>query len=244
MRAAEVEWEEFVFGGWNAGAGTLEDLLDLFELAAAVAGQEFGDRREWLNDLRRNNIAVITGRLPGQSSTPLMSDRLELDLVRIRRWLLAPAQFVGEGAGPPRLKAKWLIGGLFRHRASGRLVWLFSCHYVASQQYPRRRAVAMAMSGRLKLRVAGLRHGVFVEGDFNAEIDRKVTRLLLGVLRPTQLASPKRLRTHGRRGIDLIWWKPKRWIRFVRHFTVANHSDHDAVLAQFLLKPRRKEKHR
>ena len=232
------EWPVLTLGTWNVGNGTLADLFELLAQADALAGQEFGDRQDWIAELRRRGYGVIEGDEPGQGSTPMIYGP-RLQLLKVKRWLLAPAQKAGRGAGPDTLKQKWLIGGLFLDLETGRKFSLYSVHYVASQQFARRRGIAVAMTNRIRLRLAMLHRAVFIMGDFNIEIDSEVGRLLLKVLNVTDRAGGE-LDTHGHRSIDLIWWTVRRWIRFVAHRLVRNRSDHHAKLAEFAIRPKRK----
>lgn len=235
------EWPSITLAAWNIGKA--DQLPRLF--ADAIALNEAGDQwdaGEIIAQAQAAGFRIITGAKPGQSSTPLAWHPEALELVKVRRFLLAERQYVGPGKGPRMLKTKWLIGGLFRHRATGRLIWIFAVHYVATQGKRRRRRVAIHMSSRIRLFGARVRRPVMVLGDYNALPDSPTLRPLRKAGWRVNHRLGRLLRTHGRRAIDHVWWEPRHWLRFVRHFTVRTESDHDAIVVEFQLKPRKNRK--
>lgn len=228
-------WVRLTLATWNIGPGRPSDVRLLMADADLVACQEAGDRKTMLRDLATvAGWKIITGNQPGQSSTPLLYDPTVLKLEQTSRVLVAPAQYVGPGAGPDRLKAKWLIGGLFRHVPTGRRFWAYSVHYVATQGKPRRRAVALATSRRILLRVKSLRRPVIVLGDYNALPDSPVLRILLELMRLAGDAP-----SHGRRSIDHAVYTPRRWLKLSSERSVETHSDHRAVVLDYAVRPKR-----
>jgi hypothetical protein len=234
-------WLPVWFATWNFGPGTLADLLGLMATFTILAIQEAGDRGKVIaGALHDAGWKDITGPEPGQSSTPLLYDPAAHQLLRVFRILIAHAQDVGPGAGPSRMKQKWLIGGLFRDLATGRLFLAFSVHYVATQGKPKRHQVALATSRRIAVAVARFTLAVFILGDFNTTPTSPVARILRRAgLAFTQLAD-KMLGTHGRRAIDQITWTPRPWIDFVKQWVIVTHSDHKALGGEFLFKVRRR----
>lgn len=234
-------WFPIWFGTWNFGPGTLADLLGLMATFTILAIQEAGDRAKVIAQaLNEAGWEGITGPEPGQSSTPLLYDPAAHQLVRAFRILIAHAQDIGPGAGPDRLKAKWLIGGLFRDLQTGRLFLAFSVHYVATQGKPKRHQVALATSRRIAVAIARFTLPVFILGDFNTVPTSAVARVLRRAgLQFTQLAG-KILGTHGRRAIDQIAWTPRWWIEFVKQWVIVTHSDHKALGGEFLFKAKRR----
>lgn len=224
---------------WNVGPGTLGDLIRLRRYADVIALQEAGDRSPLLRSTMRTGWKAVTGVQPGQPSTPLIYDPAALTLLKPSRLLLAAAQDVGPGAGPDRLKAKWLIGGRFLHQESGRRFWLYSTHYVATQGKPKRHRVALAMSSRIALLARRAIRPVFVMGDFNAVPGSAVLRVLkdVGMVLAQLVGRP--VPTHGRRAIDGVTWTPRRWIRLTRKWPIVTNSDHRALVADFDLQPKR-----
>jgi hypothetical protein len=236
-------WSELILATWNIGpARHLPDALR-DRVPAAVALQEAGD--QWGNSgiiakLRRIGYEFISGPERGQSSTPLAYDPTRLRLVRVKRYLLAEAQDAGPGAGPDHIKQKWAIGGLFEILDTGRFVWIFTDHWVASQQHRRRFLIALKMANRLALLSHRLRRPVFDLGDKNANPTSKALAPLRAVGWLMNHTVGRMVGTHGRRAIDQIWWEVRRWIRFLRHEVIETESDHDLVIAWFAIKPRRK----
>lgn len=234
-----TEWPVLVLGEWNVGPAHTLPLLR----AAAIAFSEAGD--QWrhggvIDQARGAGYCIISGSEPGQSSTPLGFHPAELRLIKAERHLLAERQDVGPGAGPDMLKQKWAIGGLFEHIATGRRLWVFAVHYVATQGKPKRHRVALAMTNRMLLLARGFHRPVFMLGDTNAEPTSVTLRAFRKAGWLVNQLVGKTLGTHGRRAIDQCWWTPRGWIQFLRHHTVKTASDHDAVVVEFAIRPRRK----
>lgn len=233
-------------GSWNIGpAHRLPRELSKL-LVDAVALQESSD--QWgdgglIWKLRAAGYRLITGSQAGQSATPLAYNPLVLELVKVKRYLLAESQDVGAGAGPPHLKQKWAIGGLFRHRETGRFVWIFSVHYVASQQHATRFKVAVVMSNRMVLLGKRLVHALFMLGDTNANPDSKALDPLRAAGWLLNQTLGRLVRTHGRRAIDQCWWTPRRWLHFLGNRAVPTGSDHNLLVVQFGVQPRPEEHH-
>lgn len=236
-------WPVLALATWNIGPAKHlpQELRD--RIPAAVAIQEAGDQwgpHDIIALLRRVGYRLITGTEPGQSSTPLAYDPARLRLVKVKRYLLAQAQQAGPGAGPDRIKQKWAIGGLFEILDTGRFVWIFSEHWVASQQHRRRFRIALAMANRVVLLGHRLRRPVFRMLDANAIPSSNALAPLRAAGWLLNQTVGRLIGTHGKRAIDQVWWQARRWIRFITHEVIDTASDHDLVIAWFAIKTRRK----
>lgn len=231
-------WSLVKFGTWNIGPGSADDLIEALTHCSMLFLQEAGDRASMIyRILTRNGWKVVTGQHAGQSSTPLGYDTSVFELVKVSRLLLAHRQDVGPGAGPSMLKEKWLIGGLFRHRATGRLFWAYSAHYVATQGTRKRRLVALAMSHRILLRMRQATRMVMVGADFNTVQGSEVMNILT---KNTNIGYSKPLPTHGKRAIDRIIWVLKSWLALLNTETFDTTSDHRLLVITQEWRPRRK----
>lgn len=237
-------WVELALATWNIGPAKRLPPQLRQRIPAAIALQEASD--QWrpggvIALLRAVGYSLITGAAAGQSATPLAYDTARLRLVQVRRYLLAEAQDAGPGAGPDHIKQKWAIGGLFEVLGTGHLVWIFSEHWVASQQYRRRMMIAIHMANRLVLLGHRLRRPMFSMKDSNAVPTSKALAPLRAAGWLLNQTVGRMLGTHGKRAIDQVWWESRRWIRFLRHAAYDTASDHDLVVAWFAIKPRKKE---
>ena len=231
-------WSLVRFGTWNFGPGNAEDLLDAMERCSMLFLQEASDRAALIFRVAQSKgWKVISGQQAGQAATPLIYDKLVHELVKPSRILLAHRQDVGPGAGPSMLKEKWLIGGLFRHRATGRMFWAYSAHYVATQGKRKRRLVALSMSHRILLRMRTVARMVIVGADFNTVQGTEVMRVLTD---NRKVGYSKPLATHGKRAIDRIIWTVKNWLNLLYTETFDTHSDHRLLVITQEWKPRRK----
>lgn len=235
---ARKGWVLVKFGTWNIGPGHPDDLVQAMGRCSMLFLQEAGDRAAMIYRIAsRLGWKVITGGQAGQASTPLAYDNSVFELVRVSRLLLAHRQDVGPGAGPRMLKEKWLIGGLFRHRATGRLFWAYSAHYVATQGKRKRRLVALAMSHKILLRMRSLARMVMIGADFNTVQGTEVMNVLTD---NRQVGYSKSLATHGKRAIDRIIWTVKAWLALLNTETFDTTSDHRLLVVTQEWLPRRK----
>lgn len=233
-------WSLVQFGTWNIGPGNADDLIDALTRCSMLFLQEAGDRASMIYRVAsRRGWKVITGQQAGQASTPLIYDNAVFELVQASRLLLAHRQDVGPGAGPDTLKEKWLIGGLFRHRATGRLFWAYSAHYVATQGKRKRRLVALAMSHKILLRMRSLVRLVMVGADFNTEQGSEVMDALTD---NRQVGYSKPLATHGKRAIDRIIWTLKSWLHYLDTEAFDTTSDHRLLVVTQEWQPRAKRR--
>lgn len=231
-------WGVVKIGTWNIGPGDSDDLLKVMGKCSMLFLQEAGDQAAMIyRTTMSKGWKVITGNQAGQASTPLIYDRRVWELVRPSRLLLAHSQDAGPGTGPRRIKEKWLIGGLFRHRHTGRLMWGYSVHYVTSQGERRRRLIALAMSHRILLRIRGVIRLVMVGGDFNNLVGSPAMNAIMG---GGEIGMTKPLPTHGNRAIDRIIFKVRDWIRLLDTEVVQTTSDHRALIGTFEFKKRRR----
>lgn len=225
-------------GTWNVGPGSINDAYMLLKSAHALALQEASDQSVMLNRLEDSGYGVYRGEgEPGQAATPLVYNREFLKPLD-RGWFCEPMTArtkVGKaGAGPSTLKAKWVVGGLFRHLPSRRIVAIGSTHVVPSVYLPTRRRLAREHIHNLSHSFAGFRGLVFVMGDFNMTPHN---RLLDPMYQAGWLTTQGRFGpqpTHGDRAIDYIWWhkEPDR-VNVRNAWTVKTGSDHRALLAEF-----------
>lgn len=225
---------------WNVGRGSLSNFVNILESTDALALQEAGDQTRLLRAARNLHRRVLngTGR-PGQSSTPLIYNPSELRLRRPFVEATAARQYAGPGAGPSTLKPKWLIGGEFVHRDSGRVVTIVSTHYVASSYRPVRHRIARHQTAATVRAFARTKHLAFLMGDFNTTPTRSLLQPLFAHGWTTdQGVAARRIGTHGRRAVDQVWWQRDGSVRLVRHWRVRTRSDHDALLTQFSLAER------
>lgn len=238
-RPRKLRWFSISMATWNIGpARKSQDLVNLMLITALIFLQEASDKRPFiLSAVKDRGWGYITGDQPGQSATPLVYDKDRLELIQADRVLVAHSQNVGPGAGPSTLKEKWLIGGLFRDRHTGRTFWAYSVHYVATQGTKLRRRAALATSNRILIRLRSLKRAVFIGGDYNAVISSKVIRMLLAF----PLSRTADVETEKNRGIDRILFSVRTWIKLKETVTVENGSDHKAVVANFEFKERRRQ---
>ena len=235
---ARDRWSLVKFGTWNIGPGNAEDMLNTMTRCSMLFLQEAGDRAGLIYRVAsRKGWKVITGQQAGQASTPLIYDDSVFELIRPSRLLLAHRQDVGPGAGPSVLKEKWLIGGLFRHRITGRMFWAYSAHYVATQGKRKRRLVALAMSHKVLLRMRQAIRLVIVGADFNTVQGTEVMNILT---KDREVAYSKPMPTHGKRAIDRIIWTVKAWVNLMHTGTFDTSSDHRLLVVTQEWKPRLK----
>jgi hypothetical protein len=223
----------------NTGRWTVRTILDLAMVVAAIALQETGNNPELVRALLANGYRVLDGSgVRGQDSTVLGFDPSELTLIRPVAYLLSARQYAGKGAGPDTVKTKWAMGGLFIHKATGRRVLILCVHLVASQQYPRRKRIALAAIHRVRLFGARFRCIVIAMGDWNATLKSPVLQVLLGGGWTNTDLEGGELATHGHRAIDLIWWRLTRRLKFLGHWAVPGPGDHHAKIAAFQVRRR------
>ena len=240
-----AKWFPIKFVTWNFGPGKQRDLLNLLEFAWIVFLQEAGDRVQDIHEvfvvLRRRvdnplSWASITGTDPGQASTPLLFNDDKVLLLKVSRILIAHSQDAGPGTGPRRIKEKWLIGGKFQDRASGRKFWAYSVHFVTSQGEFKRHRIALSMANLVALRIRSVALAIFIGGDWNNLESSDVMQQILKIRGMKATAS---LSTHGNWKPDRIIWRIRNWIRLMRTRKIENGSDHDAVVGEFEFKAKR-----
>ena len=238
------EWPQIVLATANAGPADLGKFADgMFPNLAPwpdlVFCQEFGDRGDLRHVFGQHGYSEVPNQgKAGQKSTPTFYRRSTMTLRR--PWyvsLLGPV-FAGKGAGPSRLKPKWLDGATLIHDASGRRVQGASYHAPASQQFARRRRLALTAIrkitpafGRALLRAIGMD-----SNDHSGQIDRELNAH--GWTSSDDEGRP--LKTHGNNIYDRIFWMKHRLVRFVEHHTVRIGSDHLGKVCTLAIKPRRK----
>jgi hypothetical protein len=229
--------EGFTIATWNIGRGTYADARRVLSESSVLALQEASDKGQLIDRLKRDGYRVIRGSgKPGQSATPFVFDPKALQLVRPVVALMAPRQRIGRGTGPDTMKAKWLIGGRFVERATGRHLFIGTTHLVAGQNHPRRARVALRHVRNAVSELRRLGGTTFLMGDFNTRPHSKVT----GPLRATGWTSDQivgqRLGTHGGWSPDQVWWNRSSGIELVEHHTISNRSDHDALVTTVTLR--------
>lgn len=235
---ARKGWGLVYLGTWNIGPGDHDDLLKVMGRCSMLFLQEASDQVAMIyRTASHKGWKVITGNQAGQAATPLIYDRSVWELQRTSRLLLVHRQGVGPGAGPDTIKEKWLIGGLFRHRFTGRFMWAYSVHYVATQGKRKRRLVALSTSHRILLRLRQLARLCVIGGDFNnledsAPMDVITEGERVGMTEP--------IHTHGNRAIDRIIFTLKNWFRLIGTEPVETTSDHRAVIGEFEMRKRRR----
>jgi hypothetical protein len=216
----------------------MHDLLNLMEFAWIIFIQEAGDRAQDIRDALhiQQTWSVIVGTGPGQASTPLLYDKGQLLLLKMSKILIAHSQDAGPGTGPRRIKEKWLIGGKFQDRMTGRKFWAYSVHFVTSQGEVKRHRIALGMAHRVALRIRSVAQAIFVGGDWNNEESSGVMQV---ILRIPGMKATAQVATHGNWKPDRIIWRARRWIRLLRTSTFATGSDHLAVVGHFAFKAKR-----
>lgn len=242
MSKPAANWPHLTVATANAGpAKTAEFLAILAEQPDLICCQEFGDQAATRAALDHHGYGVQEGHgKAGQKSTPTFYRRATM--TPRRRWYVAllGAVFAGKGAGPSRLKPKWLDGLDLIHDASGRRVQAASYHAPASQQFQlRRRLAATALAkaipafGRGLVRVCGMD-----SNDHSGQVDKAFARA--GWTSSDNEGKP--LATHGRHNYDRIFWHRSRLVRFVEHHVVKIGSDHLAKVATLAIKPRQTDR--
>ena len=205
-----------------------------------VCSQELGrhPKAPALMDRRGYGTLEGTGRR-GQASTPVFYNRETMRLEATAYVKLLGRVFAGRGAGPSWLKPKWLQDVKLIHIPSGRPIRPSSLHEPASQQFSRRRNLAIEAT-RIIARTRGW--GLLImAGDWNdrGEWLRRIMRAAGWVSTDQKLG---RLATHGRQAYDRIYWRPRRWARLVRHYTFRTGSDHLAKAAVWKLRVKRRRR--
>lgn len=219
----------------NIGPANPQDILELADKTAILALQEAGDRGAIKTQLRRRGFGVINpSRFKGATSTPLVYDPNKVKLLRERVILTSRAQYAGPGAGPDRVKSKYLVGGSFKDLSTGTKFRAFSTHYVASSYTNLREKIALIESRAFAKRFHKGNIPTFVLGDFNAVPHDNVLAPLYanGWTNDEEFGN---LHTHGKRAIDYIWWLKNSRVRFYGHSTIRTSSDHNAVVAEFII---------
>lgn len=229
------EWSPLIVASCNAGDMSVRDAQRVARSADAVCWQEMGDRSDIKGNLGGYRLIVGDGKA-GQASTPLGYDPNTLELIRERCFLLRESSPWGRGTGPDAGKAKWLIGGEFRHLATRRRVALFSTHFPPTQGNPLRRRAAREMSRGIVASLAPETAVALVGMDANAEPGKAgIAPLEDGGWTWSQAVDP--IPTHGSRGIDGVWWRANdHRLKYAGTSTLHTGSDHLAAVVHFELK--------
>jgi Endonuclease/Exonuclease/phosphatase family len=235
-----TDWRRLVVGCHNVGRSDVGSVADLLAHVDAAGLQEMGDRADLRRELMFSGLLFVPTSARAQDHNPLVYRPSALELIRPVRFLLSDRQYAGPGAGGGRdkiLNARWFVGGVFRHRQSGRRVVIGSVHPPASQWNPIRRRIALESARRIVAQFRLRRCPVIVTGDWNTPPwGRSVAPFRDG---DEWRCARSRGGTHGRRIIDYVWWKaPARKMRLLAVRRARTGSDHMAVLVTFLLSRR------
>lgn len=233
-------WQALTVGTLNLGNARVSEVVKIARQCDVLCLQEAGDRADVKQALRREGFTVLDGDgKAGQSSTPLAFDPATMRLVRPINILLLSRRWIGRGAGPSRNKPKHLVGGRLVHKPTGRRIVALSTHLPPTQGQPLRRRAAQQMSRKIATTLGKRKAIVLVGMDANAVPGKPGIRPLAAAgWTWTQAQQP--LGTHGKRGIDGIWWRKRDHsrLRFARAEAIRSHSDHRAVVAVFRVKER------
>ena len=190
----------FRAGTWNVGDGPdrkkRNDLEALTYHCDVMALQEVGDRN--LDELLPPGWSARTNSRTALAWAPGVEPR-----ARVLDRLLSKAQYAGPGAGPSRVGTKHLVGG--RWRIGGQSISVGCVHLVASQWQPLRLALAIRQVLQIVAWVKARKSHVLVLGDFNATPGSPT----LLPLRRIGMRRAKTGPTHGKRTIDMQWYKSR-----------------------------------
>lgn len=222
---------------WNVGRGTWRNLAEVMAYSDVVGCQEMSDRHDLVEYALAVGWQVVRfDDQPGQAATVL----LVAPHVKVLRAIALPMlarRYVGRGAGPDHNKPKWSVGALLR---KDRVIFgAVSTHLVASQHRKLRRQAAERHVRHLVERFGDRHFPWFVLADCNEDYRRRRRpRALAALYRAGWTNTHKlrrRLRTHGRRAIDYVWWPASRRVNLLTHRTIPTSSDHRALRALFLV---------
>lgn len=218
-----------VFATLNLGNrddhAVLRALGEMFDRAPVVAMQEASDRRDVLNNLRMRGYGVYQPEGTA-GATPLAWDKKRKQFISGGHQLLVPRRSDPRGAdgGKPK-HVTWVN---LRDRKTGRVERFASTHVVPSLQFEANRIAAREHMRDLARWARGVRHPLYVGGDFNMT-PRQRTGGLLGILGDVMRRLPGSP-THGNREIDYIFTRHVGRFRFTTA-TVKVASDHRGVVA-------------
>jgi hypothetical protein len=205
-----------------------------------VAGfEECSDQDDMFASLRDDGYGVVRlDRSVGQPATGIVYNRDELRLVHIESRLLYKGGDIGPGTGPDHGKPKWLTTAYFIHRKTGRRIAFAVIHAYAGQRQDHggneRQDISQLMVSRANEHLHSYTGIAFLVGDFNAEPDTPTLAALRTHGWKCDQIVGKELGTHGNWTPDQVWWHdPNHWVKFKKHHTISNGSDHDAVIADF-----------
>lgn len=224
---------------WNIGGGGISAGLSIMGQVDAMALQEASDQNDMMEAFRNNGYGVIrpAGSV-GQPATPLVYDKSALTLIDTIVVPLYPGGNIGPGTGPDDGKPKWLIGGRFTHKASGKKVALTSMHCYAGQEGENlRRRVSREMVTKARDRFDTYDGLPFIMGDFNAVPGESTLEPLREHGWTCDHIAGSQISTHGGWTPDHVWWKRDPGAKFVSHRTIPNGSDHDALIVVMNLGP-------
>ena len=202
-----------------------------------VCAQEMGRHPNGARLMGEHGYGTLEGTgKRGQASTPTFYRHETMTLKAARYTQLLGRVWAGKGAGPSWLKPKSLTRPRLIHEPSGRIIRVSSVHMPASQQHRRRRQLAIIATRSIaRLRGGGL---WIVAGDWN-DRGKWNHRLMRAGGWVSSDQKRGRLATHGRQAYDRIYWRPRRWAWFQKHYTFATGSDHRAKAVVWKLRVKR-----
>ena len=224
-------------GTWNVGNGSIADARELMSTVSVLAMQEASDQDKMIAALREDGYGIIRPqRKVGQPATPLIFNKRDLHCYRRFSVPLYSGGPIGAGTGPDDGKPKFLNGGKFIYKPTSTKVAFASIHTYPGQKFHptnKRQHVSEEMVRKAVTYFETYRAIAFIMGDFNTNPDTETTLPLRRESWSWDQLTGDRLGTHGSWSPDQIWWRNqgKRHCKFVHHKTVANGSDHDALIA-------------
>lgn len=229
----------FTITTWNIGpGGTAADLAGLIRRSDAIALQEAGDQQRMIARVLPRHWGLSRSEKPYQV---LIYNKRKLRLIRTVEYFLTPATNVGDaGAGGPWQGQKRIVGGHFRHPATGRRFSLGCVHLVPTQYIPIRSRLALRQTARIADWTARRRGLTMVAGDYNADPSSSVFNAMrrVGLVNDHGVLGKVGTFRDGR-ALDHVWYEPRpRRFRPVDHVTIPTASDHRALVMRFRVTPR------
>lgn len=167
----------------------------------------------------------------GACAGPVVYKLSKLRLIRRLAFTVLKRRYIGPGAGPDHNMRKWFVGGLFKHRASGRTLIIGSIHNIPSQtKNDLRKRAARTFTRNLVKGLDGRNVLTIVGGDWNAKPDASS----LAPVRRADWHFHARRATEHHRPIDFFVWddrdrRPHLPAKVVRVHARAAGSDHKAL---------------
>lgn len=121
-----------------------------------------------LDRLRRFEVITCASASRYARANPVVYQPARVRLVKNYCRLLLPRRYLGPGAGPDWNMPKWLVAGLFEHRATGRRFWFGSIHNVPHGRGSQRRDQAALDFTHKLVDVTRWRRPTLIGGDWNA----------------------------------------------------------------------------